>query len=915
MEIIFSNKIVPVSICINNKKIIFFTKESIFICIDSYIRNKINIEWGKNMKKILFAILISTMLLGTVISVVDISNSMKKISVDKRTWISFYGSKPGEEPILNVLESSLEKTVIDVTLPGFWVTDVLIEGDFYQEIMIPEHSTTMDVGEPAVPIIRSLIAIPENCNIDSTFLINDKIKLDDFTLTVFEEPLTDNTHYQQRSKPRDIYPIKPDFVAQTTEPGIWRDIRIVTVEIAPISYNSLEHTLTITPHMTVELYYSYSHGGNPKYTDKAISPRFDQMYRNCIMNYDSLEIPIQSGNNVSKYLIISHPDFISAIQPLADWHQQEGFDTEVLSLTTTDYNTVKSEIVTRYNQGNLEYVLLVGDTSYMPIATWEGLYSDYYYACITGNPDYYADISVGRLSVQTSKDAENQVNKTLRYEKNPLLDTWLNKIILVAHKENAPGKYVGCKEEIRTGIIPKPPFIVNTAYGNHANGTNANVAQSINEGRNIVNYRGHGSTTAWTGWSYSSEYWDISDVNALTNENRTPIVFNIACTCQLITSSCLGEAWMSKYPGGAVASLGATDPSYTIPNHDYDKELFRQFTSKDEYRIGWMSNAAATLIINGHGSMGVDNAQMYLWLGDPATEVWTDIPGNVTVDYPPTIPYGQNIVEITVMSSNNTPAERAQVCIMQEDGCYASGYTNASGIVELELDVQDPEEATLTVSAHDHLPFITQIQIGDSLPPSPPTVEGPVGGKPGKEYEFTATATDPEGLEIFYLFDWGDGTSSDWLGPYNSGESAVASHAWSEEGNYKIKVRAKDVNDSTGYWSDPYLLQIRLPVLDIGLITGGLFKVTAEIENTGIAEAEEINWKIALDGGLILLGKETTGAIDTILAGEKENVTSKMILGFGQTQVVVTVDIPEGSKERDQGANILLFFIIVNPGG
>jgi len=129
-----------------------------------------------------------------------------------------------------------------------------------------------------------------------------------------------------------------------------------------------------------------------------------------------------------------------------------------------------------------------------------------------------------------------------------------------------------------------------------------------------------------------------------------------------------------------------------------------------------------------------------------------------------------------------------------------------------------------------------------------------------------------------------------------------------------LKVRAKDINDSISHWSE-YPVQIELPVVDIGIIKGGLFKITAAIKNTGLAEAEEINWKITLDGGFILLGKETTGAIDIILAGEEQNVTSNLIFGFGPTQVVMTVDIPEGSKERDQGAYVLLFFIKVNPSG
>jgi len=196
-----------------------------------------------------------------------------------------------------------------------------------------------------------------------------------------------------------------------------------------------------------------------------------------------------------------------------------------------------------------------------------------------------------------------------------------------------------------------------------------------------------------------------------------------------------------------------------------------------------------------------------------------------------------------------------------------------------------------------------------------PIINGAVAGKPEKEYEFTAVTTDPEGDQIFYMFNWDDGTTTDWLGPFNSGDSIDVTHAWTEVGDYKIKVKAKDIEEASSRWSEPYLMQIVLPVVDIGMIKGGLFKITAPIKNTAIVEAEDITWKISLDGGVILLGKESTGTIDTILPGEETSVSSNLIFGFGPTRVVMTIEIPEGSDTRNQGAYMLLFFITVNPGG
>jgi hypothetical protein len=69
--------------------------------------------------------------------------------------------------------------------------------------------------------------------------------------------------------------------------------------------------------------------------------------------------------------------------------------------------------------------------------------------------------------------------------------------------------------------------------------------------------------------------------------------------------------------------------------------------------------------------------------------------------------------------------------------------------------------------------------------------------------------TDPQGDDIYYLFNWGDRTYSGWLGPYPSGTTAQASHTWRRQGAYNIKVKARDSNGYESQWSDP--LQVNLP--------------------------------------------------------------------------------------------------------
>ncbi|MCK4365277.1 MAG: right-handed parallel beta-helix repeat-containing protein [Thermoplasmatales archaeon] len=90
------------------------------------------------------------------------------------------------------------------------------------------------------------------------------------------------------------------------------------------------------------------------------------------------------------------------------------------------------------------------------------------------------------------------------------------------------------------------------------------------------------------------------------------------------------------------------------------------------------------------------------------------------------------------------------------------------------------------------------------IPPNTPnTPSGTTSGKPGVSYDFSTSATHPNGNQLYYQWKWGDGNKSGWLGPYESGETVTASYAWAEKGDYEIKVKAKDSEDIDSEWSDP----------------------------------------------------------------------------------------------------------------
>lgn len=98
--------------------------------------------------------------------------------------------------------------------------------------------------------------------------------------------------------------------------------------------------------------------------------------------------------------------------------------------------------------------------------------------------------------------------------------------------------------------------------------------------------------------------------------------------------------------------------------------------------------------------------------------------------------------------------------------------------------------------------FKTSIYLNN--PPNKPMKPiGPNSGFPLISYSYSSSTIDPTNDRIYYLFDWDDGSTSGWIGPYESGQIATASHFWNVIGSYSIKVKAKDEFGSESVWSDP----------------------------------------------------------------------------------------------------------------
>jgi len=106
-------------------------------------------------------------------------------------------------------------------------------------------------------------------------------------------------------------------------------------------------------------------------------------------------------------------------------------------------------------------------------------------------------------------------------------------------------------------------------------------------------------------------------------------------------------------------------------------------------------------------------------------------------------------------------------------------------------------EVTVTTTSEEILD-VELVRLNNA--PDKPSINGPSKGKERVEYTFNFTATDPDGDDIEYYINWGDGNTIDWTGPYCSGDTATYKHIWDKKGTYIIKAKARDVYNQESDW-------------------------------------------------------------------------------------------------------------------
>lgn len=674
-----------------------------------------------------------------------------------------------DTPTFNSVRYSFNKPVVE---------RLTVDEHVYDKVIMPDAPCSGDPGEPSLPTKGAYILLPQKTKVSETIATpGEKVSLGSgyhIMPTSNPTPLSHGNPSQMPIGDEEIYKSKEPFPGKlSTEVGTYsfRGYEILVLMLHPVQYVPATGELFYYKDMTISV---------KTVRDGYISPLFrglEKDKREAMKKVDNPGVADTYGKKISgtsssneyDLLIVTTDSLKRSFQDLEDYHTSKGVRTIITTLTDTGSSPedIRDYIRDAYANWGINYVLIGGDDNVVPAKllwvygldedTWpyESIMpSDLYYACLDGTFNYdddnkWGEPTDGEGGGDVDLLAEVYVGRACVGSKNEV-DNFVTKTI--AYMDADADDYL---KKVCLAGEHLGDYGIASWGGNHLDQL---IDESDADGYVTIGIpsKEYAITTLYDR-DWADNRWPKSEIIDTINKGTHIIVHdghsNYGYALKMVSEDIdafTNSKYCFIYSSGCNA--GGFDEGDCIAEYFTVKTGYGAFAVIMNARYGWFWS---------YRTDG-DNQRF-------KREFWDAV-------------FGENI---PVISEANQDSKEDNLFLIERSMMRWVYY-------QLNL-FGDP-----TIAFH----------VGHS-PDKPATPSGSAKVETGITYTYATSTEDKDDDQVYYKWDWGDGTMSEWLGPYDSGETVSASYAWAEKGVYNIRVRAKDTRGAESEWSDP--LRVSVP--------------------------------------------------------------------------------------------------------
>lgn len=620
-----------------------------------------------------------------------------------------------------LVSSSEEEIVVDVKVDGFYRQSVVTDQGKQFVITGDDMALMLVKGAPDLPMYPISMIVGDRAKMD--------VKVVEAKYTDFEniEIAPSKGNFSRQINPADVEFVYGDMYQQDAfypsaqaaleTPYILRDFRAQNLMVYPYAYNPVTKTLRVYTDLRISVKKISDNGENQKVSHRksnTIDPEVKAAYKNRFINYSSAA-KYDFIDEEGSMLVVCVDEYTEALQELVDWKNISGRPTTMVEVSETGVQNNLKSYLEEYYEANPDftYLLLVGEYDNLPPMQLN-VRSDNGYGMLEGD-DYYEEIYVGRLSVNSVEDAENQVKKIIHYERDMEESaTWLSRAAGIAADEgtghNGEADYVHMNY-IADTLKHYTYTEVSQHYAYVNSPTAAGIREDINEGTSVANYCNHGSPTSWAVTDF-----DNDDIALLENDYRLPFVWSVACNNgQFDVGECFGEAWMratnitTGAPTGAVGGMFSWISQPWIPpmyGQDEMNAILTEWREGYKHTLGGASVNGNQFVLDMSPEDYGSTHNSWILFGDPSMMLRTMAPQNMGVTLSPSV-IMVGMSSLTV----NADAEFGIATLSKDGEVLATAYVE-NGIAELNFPAQTTVGTLqLVVLGYNRVTEILDVQV------------------------------------------------------------------------------------------------------------------------------------------------------------------------------------------------------------